>query len=218
MAKSRRSRTERTLQRRPPKDLGTGDIILIVCEGEKTEPSYFKGLRNEWRLHPTQIEIIGEECDSAPISVVDYALELRRERERNAKRGMERPYDQIWCVFDYDEHEDLSKALDKACANSVKIALSTPCFEFWYLLHFLYTTRGFRDPSQVINMLKQHIRDYDKSLAPLGVLLAKLDNAMENALKLRKHNEDTDSKCPATDVDLLVTELRLIRPGQRNDG
>jgi len=43
------------------------------------------------------------------------------------------------------------------------------------------------------------------------VLLRKLDTAMNNASRLRKHNEDTDSKCPATDVDLLIRELQSIR-------
>ena len=48
------------------------DVVLIVCEGAKTEPSYFTALKKELRLSSTNIHICGKECGSAPINVVDY--------------------------------------------------------------------------------------------------------------------------------------------------
>lgn len=45
------------------------DRVLIVCEGTKTEPYYFEGLKAEYNLHSANIRITGN-CDSAPISIV----------------------------------------------------------------------------------------------------------------------------------------------------
>ncbi|MEA9390411.1 RloB family protein [Acerihabitans sp. TG2] len=49
------------------------DKILIVCEGEKTEPIYFTELREFYELNTTNvIEVIGN-CGSSPSSVVAHA-------------------------------------------------------------------------------------------------------------------------------------------------
>lgn len=82
---------ERRRQRREPYDL-----VLIVCEGAKTEPLYFSKLRDALRLSHVNVRICGKECGSSPLSIVDYALsEFEREGE----------YDRIFCVFDKDRHE-----------------------------------------------------------------------------------------------------------------
>ena len=48
------------------------DKILIVTEGEKTEPDYFRRLIKELGLTTAKVRITGE-GDSAPISVVKTA-------------------------------------------------------------------------------------------------------------------------------------------------
>jgi hypothetical protein len=44
--------------------------------------------------------------------------------------------DEVWCVFDVDEHPKLAEARDQANANGIQLAVSNPCFELWLLLHF----------------------------------------------------------------------------------
>ena len=51
------------------------DRVLIVCEGEKTEPNYLKEIRESLGLTNADIVLCGEECGSDPMSVVRYALE-----------------------------------------------------------------------------------------------------------------------------------------------
>jgi len=189
----------------------TGDIILIVCEGNKTEPQYFKSLQAEWKISAAQVEICGEQCGSAPISVVDHAIEARKTREREFKRTGTPKYDQVWCVFDVDRHVSLQDAQKKAKDNKLKVALSTPCFEFWYLLHFLYTTRPFPRCEDVVSELKKHIPDYRKNAAPITLLLENLDNALANARRLRADNDKTGSTNPATDVDKLAQILQSLK-------
>lgn len=50
------------------------DTVLIVCEGEKTEPNYFEELKRDLGLSNMDIVIYGKECDSDPMSVVRHAL------------------------------------------------------------------------------------------------------------------------------------------------
>jgi hypothetical protein len=51
------------------------DKVLIVCEGEKTEPYYLIALRDHLKLSQANIKI-DPNCDSSPTSVVKYAKEL----------------------------------------------------------------------------------------------------------------------------------------------
>lgn len=48
------------------------DKILIVCEGEKTEPNYFKELINYYKLNTANVEIDGS-CGSSPEKVLKRA-------------------------------------------------------------------------------------------------------------------------------------------------
>jgi len=195
----RRAGSERSLQRRE----GTlsGDLVLIVCEGEKTEPQYFEGLRTEWQLRSSDVEIVGRDCGAAPISVVDYAIRVREERKDR------RPYDEVWCVFDCDKHQSLKRALDKAEANGLRVALSVPCFEFWFVLHYHYTARPFSDCRAVIRDLKRYIKGYGKGTVPPDLLLSKLNPALKNAERLRKDSEVTGRRNPGTNVDKVVRKL-----------
>ena len=115
--------------------------ILIVCEGQKTEPLYFTALKYDYRLHATEIRIISAKR-SDPMSLIDTA-------KQNYSDSIEEgdPYDSVFCVFDKDEHahyNDAVKTIAKLEPKSVYYAItSVPCFEFWLLLHYCYTTRQF---------------------------------------------------------------------------
>jgi hypothetical protein len=63
-------------------------------------------------------------------------------RERSAREEGE--IDEIWCVFDVEwptNHPNLQEAIDLARGNSVRLAISNPCFEIWLVLHFREYTR-----------------------------------------------------------------------------
>jgi hypothetical protein len=94
--------------------------ILIVCEGQNTEPSYFK----QFRLSSATIKPIGEGYST--VSLVERTIEI-------AKRGK---YDQVWCVFDKDDFGDFNEAIKLAEANNFGVAYSNQAFEYWIILHF----------------------------------------------------------------------------------
>jgi hypothetical protein len=103
------------------------ELILIVCEGSKTEPNYFKGFQL------TNVDVHG--TGSNTLSVVQKAIDLKREA-----RKMGKIYDQVWCVFDRDSFTParFNDALQLANNNSFSVAYSNEAFELWYILHYEY--------------------------------------------------------------------------------
>jgi hypothetical protein len=97
--------------------------------------------------------------------------------------------------------------------NGLKIAMSSPCFEYWLILHFEYTTGYMCTHQEVARRLKRHIPDYDKSSPPTEVLLSKIADAVDHAARCRPEQDKSASEIPRTDVDLLV---RVMDTATRN--
>ncbi|MCL2028102.1 MAG: RloB family protein [Bacteroidales bacterium] len=123
--------------------------ILIVCEGEKTEPSYF----NQFEIPSLTIKAVGTGHNT--ISLVNKAEEFASQKK----------YDQVWCVFDKDDFSERSfnDAIQKALSKKFKVAYSNQSFEYWLILHFNDHQGG-----------RMHRDDYNKKintyLKPFGVV------------------------------------------------
>ena len=114
-------RKEPSLER-PVAELTEKPSILIVCEGENTEPSYF----NQFRITSAKVKSVGEGYNT--ISLVYRALALSQQGN----------YDQVWCVFDKDDfnEQDFNDAIQIAKSNNFGVAYSNQAFEYWLILHF----------------------------------------------------------------------------------
>jgi hypothetical protein len=114
-------RKEPSLER-PVAELAEKPYILIVCEGENTEPSYF----NQFRITSAKVKSVGEGYNT--VSLVNRALDL-------AQQGN---YDKVWCVFDKDDFKDdyFNSAIQIAEASNFGVAYSNQSFEYWLILHF----------------------------------------------------------------------------------
>lgn len=77
-----------------------------------------------------------DEFRGLPMPLVKRAIEAKRQDERNQKKGRGRARDQVWCVFDRDEHPDVEPAMRLAGEHGIRTVLSNPCLELWFLLHF----------------------------------------------------------------------------------
>ncbi|MDA8002521.1 MAG: RloB family protein, partial [Alphaproteobacteria bacterium] len=114
---------------------------MIVCEGEKTEPNYFKGLKDELKLNGANVEITGK-SGSSPKSVAAFAKNLYRKEKK-----MDNSFDRVYCVFDKDDHSTYPGALkqiqDMEPVGVFHAIPSVPCFEYFLLLHYKYTTQSF---------------------------------------------------------------------------
>ena len=166
---------------------------LIVCEGEKTEPIYFRNFRGT----SAKVEIEGK--GKSPKKIVEFAYKKKKD------------YDHTWCVFDRNSwpEQEFNEALSLAKKKGIKIAYSIPKFELWYLLHFNYIDTAITPD------------DYDKKLESiLGVykkndpkmyekLCGKQDDAIRHAEKLLEKyiSADSHQNDPSTTVHRLVKEL-----------
>ncbi len=203
--------------RRPPPTKTERPCILIVCEGEKTEPSYFNALKGELRLSSVDVEVEGKECGSAPISVVNRAIAMKNRRaEIAATSTTKNLYDEIWCVIDVEcpPHKTLDNAWIKARGNQLKVVLSNPGFEYWYLLHFEKTSALMYGNDKVIERLKNHLPNYQKNDPDVfSKIYQKTDTAISNAKSViaEKHYEEDLRTCnPSTDVHRLVEYVRKM--------
>jgi len=194
--------------------------ILIVCEGEKTETNYFNEVVDFYSINTANVEICGE-CGSDPMSVYKYARQ-RFVDENN--RGD--PFDRVYCVFDRDAHanfQDAIAAIEAAKPGKVYNAItSTPSFEYWLLLHFIYTTQPFTATQSksagdaVLHELKQYMPDYKK--AKKSIFLELKDNlefAKNNAERALKESIQRGNDNPSTKIHKLVEFMENIK-SQKN--
>lgn len=172
--------------------------FLVVCEGEKTEPNYFRGFRVPGQTVDVDIRGVGYNT----VSLVRKAIELKKEEE----------YDQVWCVFDRDDFpaQHFNEAISLAYANHVKIAYSNEAFELWYILHFDYHQSGISRADYIKILSKKLGHAYKKSSETIyDELASKLPTAIRNAQKLLDNYAPPKpvSDNPSTTVHLLVLEL-----------
>lgn len=184
------------------------ESVLIVCEGGKTEPNYFGGLRKEHRLSSINIKITSAD-GTDPMSIVSFA-EQEIEREK---------YDRIFCVFDRDSHDNYDVAVRRASdLDRFEAITSWPCFEVWVLLHFLYSSAPFERAGQlsacdkVLKQVEKHFPTYSKNHRGIFDDLApKLNDAIRHAGRLAQHNQQNGSVNPATKVHKLVDFLIRLK-------
>ncbi len=178
--------------------------VLIVTEGEKTEPNYFCAMKDYYEL--TEVDVLPEGKD--PYSLTEIAVSKKNTREDSKYLD---PYDEVWVVCDTEGlnhpfRKHLQRARPLAKKHGVRLAVSSPSFEYWLLLHYQYTTRSFDSCDDVIAFLRHKKRwpGYAKNAPVESSLFDRLGTACAHAKKLRK---DTKVAEPSTDVDLLVVSL-----------
>lgn len=210
-----KKRTAKELARRAAKK-SPYETVLIVCEGERTEVGYFKGLIKDKRLNTANVAVMPSAKGSAPISIVEFSIQIAENRE-----GINR----VFCVFDRDNHTSYELAFERLSSHKpnrkakskplYQAIVSSPCFEIWLLLHFTYTTKtyssaGNRSASDnLIADLRQYMPSYTKSVKGLFEQTSQhLEEAIMNAKKLKIDNAQTGSINPDTDVHILVKHLQ----------
>ena len=139
--------------------------------------------------------------------------------------------DRIFFLTDYDTvvsdgkiHE--FKRLEKRynANNKVLICESMPSIEFWFLLHFQYTTREFVNASDVELTLKKHIPDYSKEQTAflknqewVDFLCAnnRMITAAKNAERLLKQKEQGEqgTHFPFSKVHKAIEEFEKLKNG-----
>lgn len=198
------------------------DRILIVSEGSKTEPNYFREIRAAHRLHTANVEVQPSELGTKPIQVVQHAKELFENGDQH-KQIQPRAFEQVYAVFDRDDHGSyfdalrLAKSLDGNLRNDnkqpvrFKAIASVPSFELWLLLHY----EDIQAPihrDEVMRRLKQHIPGYDKGAGgAFAATRGRLAVATQRAQALANKLDTCTGPEPYTGMADLVTLLTTLR-------
>lgn len=162
--------------------------ILVFTEGKKTEPVY---LTHWHRLNRRRVVVTVDEFHGAPLQLVEAAARRRAADLRAAKRGRGEAHDEYWCMFDVDEHPHLAQALRLAESEQIRVAVTNPCVELWFLLHF---------QDQTADLHRHKAQSLSSDLLgcakiPTTAALAKLTDRHEDARRRaqaldRKHDLD----------------------------
>ncbi len=108
--------------------------VTVFCEGDNTEPEYFKQFAREHGNQLVKIEPIG--AAGVPMTIAQKAVEEQKRRTRRRRNSFEER-DQVWVAFDRDEHPNVPEAIRLAEKNGVSVAFSNPCFELWAIVHLV---------------------------------------------------------------------------------
>ncbi len=155
------------MAQRPYKPKPGRQIILIQCEGKRTEYIYLDDFCAHCGLrHDAAIDVNPGKGQNAVVTV-ETALAKKKTEGTRGKH-----YDEAWCVLDVEHAghaHTLTEAVALAAKHNVKLVLSNPSFEVWLLCHFGHVTKWLENGDAAGAYLtatywKKHFDcDYDKA-------------------------------------------------------
>lgn len=181
--------------------------IVIFTEGQKTEVSYFE----YWaKLNKETVNVDISTQHGVPWSLVRWAAETRRQ---DRKFGRTRTNNtEYWCVFDRNSHLKIPDAIQMARDNDIHVAMSNPCIELWFLLH--YEDHAAHTGRREAQRRSSQLLTWHKKALPSDVLerLAdRYEEARNRAWRLdERHRGDgrPPRSNPSSDVWRLVDRIR----------
>lgn len=192
--------------------------LLISVEGNqknKTEKTYLNNFgKGNWVIRFTP----GNETD--PCAMVEQLLKEYDDRGLNES-------DLAVCLVDADvdprKNEQLKNAgnkIEKADKKNVRLIVSAPCFEIWFLCHFRYSCKPYQSSKEVIQEMERYIPGYKKSQDVYPYLKGKEKTAINNAERLEMANRSAKKELhtvefsPSTEVYKVFK--KLICNSQKN--
>jgi RloB-like protein len=195
--------------------------FLIVCEGTKTEPKFLQAFLDERRIPQTSI-VIAKNKGTAPKSILSRARSLY---EESKTADESEAFKAVFCVFDKDSHTSFSSTVNEikqlnASGSPFFAIISTPCFEFWLLLHFEYSDAAIKATptvsvgEQTVKMLRKipAFVDYSKGQAnAYEITKDMIDDAVRRAEKIRasavSYSTNQFTANPWTNFDKLIRAI-----------
>lgn len=187
---------------------------LIVCEGKKTEPNYFNGLKKKINeKYGNKVDVLIPNIDIKGTGMNTTSLVKYTQKTVNHANKV---YGQVQVVFDKDDYNDeqFNSAIDNCNYN---VAWSNPNFELWLLTHFKKVSR-YVSKDDVIQELskefqKKGLGDYTKNDTDIFDKVTsegKLHTAIKNCEYMEEVNKDgqASQRNPMTKVYKIVDGLK----------
>ncbi len=184
--------------------------FIIYTEGKNTEPEYFTALKRSLSGTLIDIEII--QAAGAPNTIADKARERAKNRRTKKGRSSFEEHDEIWAVFDQDEHPNIPNAIQNCQAANVGVAYSNPCFELWLILHYEDFNRpdNRRDVQRHLEKLCPTYNHNNGKRADCTDLVKKVIDAetLAERISRRREEEGKPKAAPYTSVYELTRSMR----------
>ena len=188
--------------------------FVLFCEGLNTEVEYFKAIRRIYSSTLIQWEIYGGV--GVPYTIAEKAIERAKSlgltRHSRSKKDSYEKNDQVWAVFDRDDHPQFEEAVANCETANVRVARSNPCIELWLILHEQEFDR-YEDRHTMQKILAELRPEYNPGGAKTPDcedLVKRVDAAerrSETQLR-RRAEEDNPYGNPSITVGRLTREIR----------
>lgn len=184
----------------------------IICEGENTEPEYFKA----FPVKTAKVDSYG--LGSSRKKLVELVIEIVKDEGEQEN----------WVVFDMDIQrdnvavikKDFEEAIKLAEEHDIKVAYANDAFELWILLHYMYFDNEWTRHEYYEKLSDLWEINYEKSCKKLSFCKsiyqklaadesANQQEAMRRAKKLFDEQKDKthSERNPCTTIHCLVNEL-----------
>lgn len=184
-------------------------IVAIGCEGKnKTETIYFKNFSSR-----ECIVKFSPGTHTDPVGMANDLIDFIKKEDIKTEYG-----DKIYLLIDTDVKENKQKQIDETkeiCDKyDIELITSTPTFEYWYILHYGYTSKSYRNSKQVKSEMKMKISNYSENMDVYPIIKDKIDIAIVNAKKIEKYQKengkmiDSEEANPHTSVYRVVEEMK----------
>lgn len=195
------------VRRKPTKD---PKILVIYCEGKKTEPKYFTFFTNISSQIRLEIVPAPHDGDNSPDGLYNKAVEDILTEEK-AKYDLDETIDEVWFVIDTDTWGEKINTLRKNCSGKRNwlISQSNPCFEVWLYYHFRSEKPDF-DGVEKSTSWKEFLHSiipggFDKRKHPVLI-----KEAMENSKNNYSEIKDSIPDVGSTQVHKLARSFYML--------
>jgi hypothetical protein len=172
------------------KEFKKPDLLIIASEGEKTEKNYFDQMRSDYpesNVYP--VTFPSEKGLSAPQHIIENLDKIKSDH------GIET--DEFWLMIDVDRWKDnLPNVARQAIQKGYKLAISNPCFECWLHFHFSDIDPSDTTSVKMTKSLRKVANGYTKSKINWDKYHDKVADAVEQAKKNDRANNDTRRRWP----------------------
>lgn len=183
--------------------------ILIICPGE-IEQGYFQSLKMD-RYCGLQITI------EPRLGKADRFEKVFKRIIQDYGDGMPgtcyyvNDMDAIIAQSLLDKYQKVKEKALQASQGMLTMIETMPCFEYWFLLHELFTTKCYPSYESLKKDIRDAIPDYDKNEAwakkIYDILKDKIDFAMANSRKSTENKRNNEGACSYTNMHELIEHL-----------
>ena len=174
-------------------------VIVFAYEGKnnKTEYQYFS------HFSPANNDYI---IKAFPFGVTDPKNMVSTVKRKRSRFDYHASEDLTYIFMDGDCDEKkikLINELKEKLPKDIRIVLSNPCFELWFLNHFVLVGKEFQTNEEFFKELKKYIENYDKNKDYHLVLSGNIKVAIKNS-----HTQKANGCSSCTEVfDLFEDKI-----------